>query len=289
MTKAQRLQFIKEISSNLANSEWPNIDLILNVFEAPTSATWTGSKDEYVIHHIKDLKDSLLIELNDYIGGGRKGSIDEQDTDIFINSIWTSDRFRLFLSHLSTDKGVVTQLKDNLAAYGISGFVAHQDINPSHEWQAVIEAALQSCDALTAWLSDDFHASNWTDQEIGFAVSRKVLVVPLKLNINPYGFIGKYQALDCKKLSPAEIAAKIFDILIEHPSTSSKLSDSIVAHFAASSSFDSAKTRSLLLSKIKNWTPEMLRSIENSLATNSQIRQAFGVPSKIRSILEEYS
>lgn len=38
--------------------------------------------------------------------------------------------FRLFMSHISKDKVKATRLKDCLASYGISGFVAHEDIHP---------------------------------------------------------------------------------------------------------------------------------------------------------------
>ena len=45
---------------------------------------------------------------------------------------------------------------------------------PHLEWQVQIETALATCDTLVALLHDKFHASNWTDEEIGFAMGRGV-------------------------------------------------------------------------------------------------------------------
>jgi hypothetical protein len=50
----------------------------------------------------------------------------------------------LFLSHLASLKVTVGKLKLSLRKYAISGFVAHEDIDPTKEWQDEIEAALFS-------------------------------------------------------------------------------------------------------------------------------------------------
>lgn len=285
MNTGERITCIREISQSLAKYEWADIDLILREFKLPTSASWSEQKDAYVIHHLKDAKDSVLRELRNYVFGvssETKGATIEE-------KIWAPNRFKLFLSHLSTDKILVAEVKQRLTAYGVDCFVAHEDIDPAVQWQDVIESALQSCDALVAFLTPDFHASNWTDQEIGFCVARRVLIIPLKLGVNPYGFIGKYQAQNCANLTAVQIAEKIFNILIENPLTSAKLSEAIVADFVSSGSWESARARSILLPKIKVWTPEMLRNIENSLQINSHIPSAFGVPARVKAILAEHS
>ena len=50
-------------------------------------------------------------------------------------------------------------------------------------------------DAFAALMTDDFHDSDWTDQEVGFALARGVPVIAVKLGRDPYGFLGKFQAL----------------------------------------------------------------------------------------------
>lgn len=115
---------------------------------------------------------------------------------ISINDMmWKPGYFRLFISHLSEHKESASNLKDCLQNYGIDGFVAHEDITPSKEWEKEIEAALFSLDALCAIVAPGFEKSRWCDQEVGIALGRKKMVFPIKKGKDPYGFFGKYQAL----------------------------------------------------------------------------------------------
>jgi hypothetical protein len=66
--------------------------------------------------------------------------------------------------------------------------------------------------------------------EIGFAVCRRVLVVPVRFGVDPYGFIGKYQALTFRSGDqPAVVARSIFDLLVRHPASQGAMALSRVA------------------------------------------------------------
>jgi hypothetical protein len=103
---------------------------------------------------------------------------------------------RLFVTHLATYRAFAGELQEALLPLGISCFVAHNDIEPTLEWQAQIETALATCDALVALLHAKFHESKWTDQEIGFAMGRGVPACTVRLGETPYGFIGRFQAFN---------------------------------------------------------------------------------------------
>lgn len=47
---------------------------------------------------------------------------------------WKLGFFKMFISHLTSNKSSATNLKRCLEQYAISGFVAHEDIEPSKEW-----------------------------------------------------------------------------------------------------------------------------------------------------------
>jgi hypothetical protein len=55
--------------------------------------------------------------------------------------IWSNEGFRLFLSHKSEVKKEAAELKERLHLFGISCFVAHEDIHPTKAWQDEIENA----------------------------------------------------------------------------------------------------------------------------------------------------
>jgi hypothetical protein len=106
-------------------------------------------------------------------------------------SFWQSGFFRIFISHTSTNRESAHRLKQAIAEYNVAAFVAHDDIEPTKEWEAEIERALRTMDALTGIISTDFFQSRWCDQEVGFAFGRSKLVVPICKDAIPHGFLGK--------------------------------------------------------------------------------------------------
>ena|SRR2546422_1977921 len=102
---------------------------------------------------------------------------------------------KIFVSHSHHEKEIAGWIKGELERFGAFGFVAHEDINPTEEWQGAILKNLKECDVFLALLSGNFATSDWTDQESGIAIALGKVIVPVKVNLDPYGFIGKYQAL----------------------------------------------------------------------------------------------
>jgi TIR domain len=137
---------------------------------------------------------------------------------------WTgTTKFKLFISHIAKHKERATRLKDCLAPFGISGFVAHEDIHPTLEWQVEIERALYNMDAFLAIHTPGFKDSFWTQQEIGFAVGRGVKIISFKMGEDPTGFISKQQALARRNRTAEEIAQEVDAILSADPLTATKL------------------------------------------------------------------
>jgi hypothetical protein len=126
-------------------------------------------------------------------------------------NLWRPERTRLFISHTSAHRAEVGAIAAELNRFAFSCFVAHDQIEPSREWQDVIERALRSCDVLLAYVTPDFAASNWTDQEVGWALGRELVILPLKVGADdPYGFFGAYQALPIRSdQKPPEIATAV--------------------------------------------------------------------------------
>lgn len=134
-------------------------------------------------------------------------------SDKAVSRIWEEGCFRLFLSHKTEAKKEAAELKTSLRNYGISSFVAHEDILPTEEWQNEIENALSTMDGFVAVMTPEFHDSNWTDQEVGYAFAKGVPIIALRMGRDPYGFIGKFQGLTSDwYAAPGQIAK----LLIRH-------------------------------------------------------------------------
>ena len=111
-------------------------------------------------------------------------------------------RLLIFLSHSSKYKDPIGKLRENFRQLKIDAFIAHQDINPGKEWQIELINNLKKMDVLLAFITDDFHASSWTNQEIGYALGRGIKIGKLKFDGDPKGFIGSEQALSCSWNDP---------------------------------------------------------------------------------------
>ncbi len=123
--------------------------------------------------------------------------------------IWGDEGFRVFLSHKTEVKKQTVELKERLRAFGIFAFVAHEDIYPTREWLDEIQNALISMDAFVALLTPDFHDSDWTDHEVGFAFARGTPIIAVRLGRDPYGFLAKFQGLSGVWSSAANDIVKI--------------------------------------------------------------------------------
>jgi TIR domain len=103
-----------------------------------------------------------------------------------------------------------------LETYGVSAFVAHDTIEPMSTWQREIEKGLETMEIMLAFITDDFHESSWTNQEIGYALGKDIPVIPVKLEgRDPDGFIGATQAVKGRLEQPSACVKKIYEILCD--------------------------------------------------------------------------
>jgi hypothetical protein len=202
--------------------------------------------------------------------------------------LWIPGMVRLFLSHVSKHKAAVSKLKWQLRKYGISSFFAHEDIEPSLEWQNEIELALRSMDVLVALLTPDFHQSKWTDQEVGIALAKGTLVIPVRLGLDPYGFIGKVQGLPGSLEDPASLASSIVDLLLKHKTTANKMQEALIVGLERAESFDAAKVTTKKIAGLRHISGIQLSRMQASIKNNDQVAGSFDVPERIQQTVQRF-
>jgi hypothetical protein len=202
-------------------------------------------------------------------------------SDLDVQRIWPSGYFRLFLSHVSKHQAAVSKLKEVLLLRGIDAFVSHKDIQPSLEWEKEIELALRSMHALAALLTPDFHISDWADQEIGWAFGRGLLVLPVRLPTDPYGFAGKVQGIRGNLKDPDDLAARIVGALLANPQTHGEMRRALVSSFCGAKSFPMALALLPLVVKVTDFTGDEKAALRSACFENSQVSGAYGVPDAI--------
>jgi hypothetical protein len=202
-----------------------------------------------------------------------------------IPSFWQPGFFRLFITHVAASKAYAHQLKELLARFGIAAFVAHDDIEPTREWQTEIERALRTMDALAAIISPDFLSSRWCDQEVGIAIGRSKLVVPLRAGADPHGFLAKYQGLQALGVDVGTIVERVVEILTMHPMSASRMAEALVDRLASSSTWAGSKRTMTLLERVPRLNASQVARLIRVIEENDQVGKAFGVPEKIRGLV----
>lgn len=208
-----------------------------------------------------------------------------------LQRIWGKGHVRVFLSHKSTVKENTAKLKQSLSLCGITAFVAHEDIEPTEEWQREIERALFSMDALVALLSSDFHDSNWTDQEIGVAIGRGVPHIAVRLGMDPYGLMGKRQGVGgCSWSDPDGIAVQVFRLLYKRLPDKSRLFECALSAYNASSSWeDSGWKVEHLLTLFESLTSDQVTRLLGAYRTNKWNRNSFRGMDVLQPLLEKWT
>lgn len=187
--------------------------------------------------------------------------------------VWGDEGYRVFLSHKNEVKKEAAELKEKLKLFGISAFVAHEDIHPTKEWQDEIENAIFSMDAFVALMTEGFHDSLWTDQEVGVAFGRGIPIISVKLGKDPYGFIGKFQALSC---SWEDAAKEIVRILVKHD----QMLNAYIKAIMNCTSYDDGNTLSEILPYIDKLSNQQSALLVSAFNENGQVSDSYGFNGK---------
>jgi hypothetical protein len=293
MDPGQRVATIQRIASRLAETDDADRNLILRQFGFSTAFL-----DDYVdsyhysLHQVEPGSDEALEALDAFVRSleAEAPHFEESGSD----GPWRAGEFRLFISHTSAHKARAGKLNEISGRIGIHAFVAHEDIEPTREWEEEIERALRSCDALCAMLTPDFVQSAWCDQEVGMVVSQRKLILPLKMGADPHGFVAKYQAIPSVTghAGAFDDVDKMLRAMARSPLTTRRIAPSVVRRFVRSKTGDAARTGFDLISSLPttSWTPDLVRQVLDAVADDPQFEHsnvADGSGRPIRIAVEE--
>lgn len=205
--------------------------------------------------------------------------------------IWKTGYVRLFISHRDKFKGEARSLADALDGYGVSAFVAHDTIEPMTSWQHEIIKGLETMEIMLTFLTDDFHDSTWTNQEVGYALGKGIPIISLKLEEkNPAGFIDSIQALKGSLENPTTSTSKIYDLIANKLGQKDRLQQTLIAAFLNSPDFSEAKVRfDRMVGVVKSLSEGELTRIIEGFNANDQLHNAGHLTSKnerLRKFLE---
>jgi len=197
-------------------------------------------------------------------------------------------QIKTFLSYHSTDKVLAGNIKKQLEKYGLDVFLAHEDIEPTQDWLEHILSEINKTDVLLPLLTDNFARSKWTDQECGIGIAKNAFIIALKVDIDPYGFLSRQQAYRFRRDNVTLSCQNIARLIHKNPKLQRAFLDGMILSFAASESFEEAKSKSSLLIDFNGYNARQVNEAIRSAIDNNQIYSSFGAIKNLHSFLYQY-
>lgn len=195
------------------------------------------------------------------------------------------NQFRAFISYSSTELSFARRLARDLAQYEIAAYVATDRIPPASDWAEHLRSALTACDGLIAIISPDFRASEWTAQEVGYAMGANKPLIAIAFGASPFGFLQRAQAIQGVGRSATEVAKAIFECFGVAPLAKARLAEVIAEAFCKSDSYLTARRGAELLQRLPDPGYETLIKALDGLRSNEYVRNAEGVPKTIAGMI----
>lgn len=212
----------------------------------------------------------------------------------------TEKTLRVFISYSNKDNKVARDIKRAFDDYGINAFLAHEDIDVGQEWRDVILENLKKSNVFVAILSENFVKSEWTDQEVGFAICKDNLIVSVSLDgTKRYGFLEMFQALtkfESLDLTHPSVRREFVFEIIKISAIKEDLIDdlkdilvrSLANPYTYPITYRTAEDRLGLLYSLKPFSKDQINEIVNQSIENNQIYKARECRNILKDLLEEY-
>lgn len=206
---------------------------------------------------------------------------------------------KVFVSYSTDDKILAGQVKAYFTDRGgFEVFLAHEDMEPSEEFILRIRSELKACNVFVPLITENFRESPWTDQEVGFALSRSKLskgrrcmilsLVFAPAPFPPHGFIKDYQALS---VGTNELQAKLRKAVktIDRKLGLEPLRREVaIKRFCDSRSFASAKQNADELLPFAPFSLEESTRLARASVTNNQIYLPDELKRRVKRLLADH-
>lgn len=283
MDIGQRINIIKKLINHFLTMKVHEVELVLGQFKIPTYyEQWPNNDHSYFLSLIEKEPDDKLIGIYSYFFPTEllPGNYSSKE-------VVETGSFKIFCSHSSTKKLIVSQVKDELRTFGLECFVAHEDIEPTKEWLKELISSLLSCHAFIAFLCNDFKTSNFCDQEVGYALNRGIPFIPIRLENDPYGFMGPYQGVTGRGQKPEQISSAVHAILLGNPSSKLAVLNKLVDSLLASSNYALSSKLLKILEGQVDIPGALISKIGDNWKSNKQISGCRGIPERMNNLLSK--
>ena len=128
-----------------------------------------------------------------------------------------------------------------------------------------------------------------TDQEIGFAMGRKLPICAVWLGQTSYGFMGRFQAVHGLGKEPRQVANELFMAYCHNPATAKRMGKLAVSLFENSASWSDAGDRLRGGEALSIWDSTFTDRVKHAATHNGQIMWSPGVRGRVDKLLAKWS
>ena len=112
------------------------------------------------------------------------------------------------------------------------------------------------------------------------------MIIPIKIDIAPYGFVGKYQALKWDLENSTDSVKRLIQLLIEKKALNV---DNIIEAFENSYTFRKAEYNLDLIKEVQHFSKEQINRIVKAATLNRQIWDATGTKPILKKLFSQNS
>jgi len=193
----------------------------------------------------------------------------------------------IFLSHSTEDKEIAGMIKKKLDPFGIDVFLAHEDIEGGTDWTPRLHSEIKTCEIFIILLSTNYHASNFTDQELGMALAYGKPLIPISIDgTMPYGFMEKYQSMKCQPDITDMNIGKLLGLIMNFSDTGKEYIDLLIEKLSKSFTFATAGFWAQKLISYSKFTDSQINNLADAYIHNNQISDSFTAAPSIKLILK---
>jgi hypothetical protein len=87
--------------------------------------------------------------------------------------------YKVFISHSTRDRGLVINLANLLTKLGVEPFVAEWYLGPGEQIDKKVFSQIEKADCMIVLLTRNGIRSNWVQQEVGYAIKNRKLIIPI--------------------------------------------------------------------------------------------------------------
>ena len=278
LTRGQRIELIKAIREVFSQQAWTDVDVVLTEFGFHPINLYSemqfGDFDEECRKRLRAATDDVLQEMAAVVLETVPPFVASFAEEIDAPDLWREGYIRVFLSHLAEHRQFATDVRRDLHDFAIDGFVAHEDIEVSREWQAEIERALRSAHVFVGLVHEGFSRSWWTQQEVGWALGRGLPVFMIRLGEIPGGFPAKWQWPSMVDKDADLVATAIAKWITSNTQLSDLMVPGLIDVLRNAGNYFAAEAAAKRIEAVGKLTHDQLELLNEAFLANNQVHSS---------------